>query len=407
MAYEILTVEKLPEFLYGIESIKSYFEGAELDIEEVGDGNLNFVYIVTSKENPARTLVVKQAVPYLRIAGEGFPLSRERMTFEIRALQSNEKLAGEYTPKIYYADEAMSIVIMQNLNEHIILRKGLIQKIRYNHFAEHISTYLAQTLFHTSSLSLTSTEKRQQMDRLNANTELCKLTEDFVFTFPFMENETNAVDPLCEVEAEELFTDMAFKKQLLKLKYTFMNQSDALLHGDFHTGSIMANEDETFVIDPEFAFVGPFGFDIGALVANMLNAYISHVHVSKDETYQQWLLKTTKSMIEQFEVKFLALWKQQKESALITEGFIDDTHLDGYREEFMQMIFSQTVGFAGAKMARRVFGIAGVEEIRGIEDDAIRKAAMLSALRIGKMLVMEHETISNMDELIRKVEAIA
>ncbi len=406
MAYEILTAEKLTDFLYGIESLKAYFEGAELEIEEVGDGNLNFVYIVTSKQDAYRTLVVKQAVPYLRCAGESFPLSRERMTFEIRALQHSEAVAPEFTPKIYHADEEMSLVVMQNLNAHIILRKGLIQKIRYNEFAEHIATYLAQTLFTTSSLCLDSTQKRQMMDRFNANTELCKLTEDFVFTFPYMENETNQIDPLCEAEAKELFADMAFKQMVLKLKYAFLTQSDALLHGDLHTGSIMANERETYVIDPEFAFFGPFGFDTGALLANMINAYVHHTCMGSDAIYRQWLLKTVVSIWNRFEQKFLKLWSDQNESALIVEGYIDDAHLDLYKQQFMKQMFTQTLGFAGCKMARRVFGIAGVEEIRGIEDDTIRKEAQLMALRIGRMLVLEHEHIERIETLVEKIKAV-
>ena len=33
-----------------------------------------------------------------------------------------------------------------------------------------------------------------------------------------------------------------------------MNNAQALLHGDLHTGSIFANEQGVKVIDPEFAF---------------------------------------------------------------------------------------------------------------------------------------------------------
>ena len=54
-----------------------------------------------------------------------------------------------------------------------------------------------------------------------------------------------------------------------------MTQSQSLLHGDLHTGSIMVSKNETKIIDPEFAFYGPMGFDIGALIANLLMNYFS------------------------------------------------------------------------------------------------------------------------------------
>jgi 5-methylthioribose kinase len=42
-----------------------------------------------------------------------------------------------------------------------------------------------------------------------------------------------------------------------------MNNAQALIHGDLHTGSILIKEDSMKVIDPEFAFYGPMGYDIG------------------------------------------------------------------------------------------------------------------------------------------------
>ncbi len=320
------------------------------------------------------------------------------MSYEIRALKSYE----DHVPKIYYSCEDMSVVVMQYLSDHIILRQGLIDRVYYPNFAEHISTFFANTLFKSSSLYLNSTKKRQLIDKFNSNTELCKLTEDFVFTFAFMQNETNHVEKDLQNEANKLFTNIEFKTNVLKLKYIFMTQNDALLHGDLHTGSIMVNEKETYVIDPEFAFVGPFGFDIGALIANLISAYVSHFFTTHDKNYQEWILKTIKEIYQKFEEKFLTLWDATDESALINAGFLYDP---SFKQEFMKQIFRQSIGFAGCKMARRVFGIAGVEEIRSIKDPQTRKKANLLALKIGVSLVNEYKNLHDIDELISFVKA--
>ena len=403
-SYKILTIDVLKDYILDIESIKEYLGGDEIEVDaieinEIGDGNLNFVYIVTNRNNQ-KSVIVKQAVPYLRIAGEGFPLSRERMSYEIRALQFYGELVPKLVPKIYHADENMSLVIMENLSNHIIMRKGLIDGVVYPNFTEDISTFLAKTLFYSSSLYLDSAKKRQLIDKFNANTELCKLTEDFVFTLAFMEDETNDINPQLLEEAKELFRDSSFKKNLLELKYIFMTHSDALLHGDLHTGSIMLNHDETYVIDPEFAFVGPFGFDIGALIANMINSYISHFYRSEDEQYQAWILESIKEIWNGFEEKFLTLWEQQSNSALLKNGFIAPKELDEFKADFMKNILQQSIGFAGAKISRRVFGIAGVEDIRGIKDSQKRKKAELMALDIGKNLILNYKNINKIDEFI-------
>ena len=191
MKYEILDKNSVIDYLLEIKDVMNYFCDKELEAKEIGDGNLNFVFLVSSIKNPEKALIVKQAVPYLRCIGEDFPLDRKRMTFEIRALIEFSKLASSAIPKLYHTSEDMSVVVMQYLGEHQILRAGLLKQHKYLSFSEQISSYLANTLFYTSSLYLQSTQKRELIDQFNSNTELCKLTEDFVFTFAFMDNETN------------------------------------------------------------------------------------------------------------------------------------------------------------------------------------------------------------------------
>lgn len=404
MEYKILDKHNIVEYLYTIDTIKEYFDDDELSIDEIGDGNLNYVFIIKSKSDSSKALILKQAVPYLRCVGEAYPLSKERMTYEIRALKNFKEITSNYIPKLYDVNEDMSTVIMQFLDEHIIMRNGMIDKTIYPQFANHISTYLAQNLFKTSSLHLSSKDKRELIDSFNSNTELCKLTEDFVFTFAFMENETNDEYAQNHPLAQQLFLDMAFKKEVLKLKYKFMTQNDALIHGDLHTGSIMLNQKETFVIDPEFAFVGPFGFDIGALIGNLTMSYTSHVAKKSDEAYQAWVFETIENILVQFEEKFLALWDEQKESALIVSGFVDEQTLKEYKQEFMLQILQDSIGFAGCKMARRMFGIAGVADIREIEDKKIKDHAIEMTLEIAKEFVKGHESIKSVGEIMNIIK---
>lgn len=411
MEYKELDVKTLIPYLKSVDEVMDYFGGGnDLKAEEIGDGNLNYVYLVSSVKNTKKALIVKQSVPYLRCVGEEFALGRERMTYEIRALSKFKNIAPGLVPELYHVSEDMSIVVMQYLGPHIILREGLTNAQKYPNFSEHISTYLASTLFKTSSLFLDSTSKRKLIDEFNSNTELCKLTEDFVFTFAYMENETNDAENVKDNPlAKKLFSDMEFKEKVLDLKYKFMTASDALIHGDLHTGSIMLNENETFVIDPEFAFVGPFGFDIGALVANLVNNYVHHSIVTKDDDFKEYLLQTIKEVLELFESKFIQLWKAQKDSALLIDGYIDDNTADNtadkYRKRFLKSILRDSVGYAGCKMARRVFGVAGVAEIRGIKDKVLRASAEELVLKIAREFVMKYEKIDSINEILEIIKS--
>ncbi|MCF6309704.1 MAG: S-methyl-5-thioribose kinase [Sulfurimonas sp.] len=406
MEYKQLDKITVIDYLKNITKVMDFFATDKIEAEEIGDGNLNFVYIVKSQEDPSKVLIVKQAVPYLRCVGEEFPLSRERMTYEIRALKKFYSIFPRFIPNIYHDSEDMSLVVMEFLDNHLIMRKGLMESVKYTSFSEHISTYMSAMLFYTSSLALSSSEKRELIDKFNGNTELCKLTEDLVFSFAFMEHETNDNENVKDNPlADKLFTDTEFKEKVLGLKYKFMAQSDALLHGDLHTGSIMINEDETYVIDPEFAFVGPFGFDIGALLANLVNNYIYHSIVTKDEEFREWLLKTIKEVLDKFGEKFLKFWSEHKNSALLVDDYLDDKTLENYKKKFVKNILRDSVGFAGCKMARRVFGVAGVEEIRGIKDTTLRYEAESLALRIARKFVIKYENIDSVNEIIEIIKA--
>jgi len=160
-----------------------------------------------------------------------------------------------------------------------------------------------------------------------------------------------------------------------------------------------------FVIDPEFAFVGPFGFDIGAVIANLVNNYIHHYVVTEDVGFKIYLLEAIHEVLELFHYKFLDLWRREKNSALVRDGFLDKESMDEYKQKFMKNILRDSIGFAGAKIARRVYGVAGVEEIRGIEDKEDRKKAEDMALKIARKFVMNYESIESPSEVIGMIQS--
>lgn len=82
----------------------------------------------------------------------------------------------------------------------------------------------------------------------------------------------------------------------------FLQQRQALLHGDLHTGSLMVTEDTTYVIDAEFAFAGPIAFDVGKMVANLLIAFFAGTGLQTPEAprtrQRQWLLQVCLSLLK-------------------------------------------------------------------------------------------------------------
>ena len=46
MEYKILNTDNIKEYISSIEDIKNYFENDDLEVEEIGDGNINYVFII-------------------------------------------------------------------------------------------------------------------------------------------------------------------------------------------------------------------------------------------------------------------------------------------------------------------------------------------------------------------------
>uniref|UniRef100_A0A1J3G641 Methylthioribose kinase n=1 Tax=Noccaea caerulescens TaxID=107243 RepID=A0A1J3G641_NOCCA len=77
----------------------------ELIIKEVGDGNLNFVFIVIGSTG---SLVIKQALPYIPcIGGESWPMTKERAYFEATTLRKHGSLSPDHVPQVYHFDRTM------------------------------------------------------------------------------------------------------------------------------------------------------------------------------------------------------------------------------------------------------------------------------------------------------------
>jgi len=295
----------------------------------------------------------------------------------------------------------MSTLVMQCLSDHIILRIGMIDGITYPDVAEHIGLFMAETLFKTSAWSMGSIERRELMDKFTMNAELCKLTEEFIFTFPYMDHESNYSNPATDAWAKEnVHTDVDYKRDVLAFKDLFVSKTDALLHADLHSGSLMVNQEESYVIDMEFAYFGPFGFDVGKVISNFLLCCTSHYHRSGGAEYREWLLQQIPVIWNTFEARFLELWQAAGESAMLTEGLFSESELADIRRSFMVNLLQESAGFAACSMARRTLGIAGVADIRDIEDLEVRSTLEIANLNLSKRLMAERNTLSSIDDML-------
>ncbi|MCC3377547.1 S-methyl-5-thioribose kinase [Cohnella sp. REN36] len=383
-------------------SIRQVFPTDEpLVSREIGDGNLNLVFHITQPAT-GRSIILKQALPYAKVVGESWPLSLDRARIEAEALVKQGELAPGLVPKVYQTDNDLALTVMEDLSDHVIMRRGLIEGGTYPSFAEHLSEFLANTLFFTSDLGMNQQEKKKTLAGF-INPDLCKITEDLIFDDPYRDADTNNIEDAIRDAAEAIWNDEALHLEVALLREKFLTHAQALLHGDLHTGSIFVTPASTKVIDPEFAYFGPMGFDIGAPIANLLLHYVAQEHWSADESTRRdrraYLLETIRELWTGFERKFRALWNER--------GVDRVARAKGYQDDYMRRLLQDTVGFAGAKALRRIYGLAHVADIDTIPDAAARERAQRLALAIARELILQHRRAESIEDLIRIAEAAA
>ncbi|MDE0482963.1 MAG: S-methyl-5-thioribose kinase [Candidatus Poribacteria bacterium] len=373
-----LSRETIPQYLRQRQVEIGFFDpDTDLHFEEIGDGNLNFVYRVFNTEQPERSLVLKQAPPYIKILGPDYPLSPDRLTFESLSLGIYNQFESEAVPTQYYFDSNAAVIVMEDLRGYRLLRDNLIAGQVNQKIPELIGQFMGSVHSQTYAKNLDSAAADKYREDF-ANTVMQSITADYVFTLPFIEHETNFWTKGLESEVLRLKTDDTFLQQAQNLKTIFLTAQQGLTHGDLHTGSIMVKSNSAKVIDSEFAFYGPVGFDIGLYWANYFLSYFSHT----DNSDVQSELKTA----------IVQTW-----DAYTTEFQMAD---EVQKVRTLQQIFYESVGFAGMEMLRRIIGAAHVKDIERIEDVQRKLRIETAILEFGSTLVKQHQNISTIDELI-------
>jgi len=362
-------------------------------VREVGDGNLNLVFVVTGTKGQA---VVKQALPYVRLVGESWPLPLRRTFFEYNALIRQQARDPGSVPVIWHFDEGQAMIVMEYLSPHVILRHALIEGRQFAGLGVRLGQFCARTLFRGSDLSMTAANRKADLALFAGNVELCDITENLVFSDPYFAAPLNRHTAGLDGIVARLRSDLSLKVAAQDLKMGFTCRAETMLHGDLHTGSVMVTDSEAIVIDPEFATYGPMGFDIGMLIANFLMAHLSqpgHEATAGDRAGQQdWLLDVTRTLWQTFVTEFSLLWRSERRGILYQASLYEDQSHGLAAEQALTgvlgRIWQDMLGFCGVEMHRRILGLAHNADFERIPDEARRAACEARALAMGRHLML-------------------
>jgi 5-methylthioribose kinase len=398
--YEFLTVETVPEYISSVPQVSHLIDVAHLaSVKEIGDGNLNLVFLATDQSGNG--LVLKQALPYVRMTGEGWSLTPERARTESESLQADHALVPDLVVKVFNYNPQRHIIVMEDLSDHELWRGALNQGMTHDGAAEAVGTYVGIVAFGTSVFGMERQEWTTRQSALS-NLQLCAITEDLVFSEPYVDAGLNAVLAANELDAKDLAADEEMVAAMGYAKWLFMTRAEALIHGDLHTGSVLVRApegssscDSVKVFDSEFASYGPVAFDLGAIWANYVIAAARAFALGDDER-GDWVLSLTSATWAGFETEFRRRWPERIDPRVWRDDFLDHL-LSQWREESRL--------FAAAKMARRMVGPSKTTDIETLPE-ARREGATRGILHVARKLVREREKDRSPEDLIELVRMI-
>ena len=160
---------------------------------------------------------------------------------------------------------------MEDVSHLKIARFQFNKNKMFSDFGRQCGDCMARTEFYTSEYYLSREEYRQLQTKFD-NTPLRKIMEDGMFMDRFgCETMDQSLGENFEDFARQITDDSRFVTERFKLRRSFMSHADALIHADLHTSNVFASEEEMKVIDMEFSFMGPFGYDLGYMTGNLIS----------------------------------------------------------------------------------------------------------------------------------------
>ena len=397
--YFLLKADDVAEYVQ--EKLSFFPTDAKFECKEIGDGNLNYVFRLVDK-NTGKSIIVKQAGEALRISAE-MKISTDRGRIEAKILGIQAGYAPGLVPEVYLYDGVMCAMAMEDMVGHTIMRKALMNHEKFPRFSEDISTFLVNSLLLSTDVVMNHKDKKANVKSF-INPDLCEISEDLVYSEPFIDynKRNNVFPPIAEFVKTELYGDKALHLEAAKLKFEFMNNAQALVHGDLHTGSIFINKEHTYIFDPEFAFYGPMGYDIGNVIANMFFAWCNADATIEDQAekadYCGWIIDTIEEIADKFIEKFKVAFKANVTDTMAkTEGFM---------EWYLGTVLSDTAAVAGLESIRRTVGMANVKDITTIPDEEKRARVEKIVITLAKDYIMNRTGFKSGSDYRKAIEAV-
>ncbi|MDO4553872.1 MAG: phosphotransferase [Lachnospiraceae bacterium] len=356
------------------------------------DGHVN---IVLKVKTPVKSYILKQGLDEPRNLRQGVKVASYRNETECNTMNILHSIVPEYVPEILFQDKENHIFIMEFIENLKAVRFQLIKENQIPDLGVIVGDFLAKSSFYTSEYYLDRSTFRKMQSKFE-NTELRQIMEDGMFLNRFgtdLEEDTyhdwERFRPISD--------DPACQTNRLSLRRTFMTHSDCLIHSDFHTSNVCLSDEGIKMLDFEFSFMGPFGYDMGYFAGSLIAAYCAacfkEYSSEQDKTQcKAYLLSTLKLLFETYDRTFKECWERDAKAEYKGQ--------EGFLKIIQKEMLQNAAGFAAITNWCRTTDLGSLPEYHSISSEKNRKFSMAMAVLMDHEVLLQRETFETVDDYI-------
>lgn len=236
-------------------------------LDVAGAGNMNRTY--RARLEDGSSIVLKQSVDHVaKYPSIAAPAERIGVEADFYAAIAPHRELATAMPELIGFSETHRLLAMQDLGE-----AGAFTDVYAPGVRGPTATESAHLLRWLSALHAMDAPRD-----FPQNLRMRELNHEHIFVLPLQTATHEAISASLGPEslalAADIGGDAALREAAGDLGRVYLGQRAfssraALLHGDFYPGSWLRARPAPYVMDPEFAFVGPAEFDVGVFAAHL------------------------------------------------------------------------------------------------------------------------------------------
>ena len=269
---------------------------------------------------------------------------------------------------------------MEYLTEHETLTRLSLQT-DHIYFGK-IGQFLAKMIFFTHD-KYGKNKLMGQQQKIFKDNNLKNLHIDYIFNYPYKDHETNNYGLHLINEVQSIKNNKCLLDEIKILKSKYLNDTESLIHGDFHLGSVMSNTKGSIkIIDHEFCCFGPSSFDIGVFIAHTIVILV---------VPGQERLKVLKFLND--------FWNGFKYQYSILE---DNLKTNSELQQYFEKLWFESVKFCGCEIMRRIIGASNFP-VFNFTDAKIDESELL-LIKFGQDLLQNTKSYQSPNDLLNGVQ---